>query len=285
VPHSAHPATFIHLADGKLRRSTLKADAQGRLTFDLDGDAWEVGVGVEPVIAIAGYEPVGASWATAGKPVTLRLKLWNKGGGRMTTIPVQLESPNPGVKFDTAPAKLFGLAPGESVVIPVTFTVADPARSIVKLVAVAASAHLALEVPLYPAAQATKDFQIADGRTLTVFQRATQKAPLSLGDGNGDGFAAPGERFAILLPDGDAYRAAEIFTSDPCVDASIRVSDTWVDYDHSGASVKYSLPRIQPTCQPGTVIHMLARVIVPNAPDHQMRYYALEFPVWYRNEK
>lgn len=285
APHSAHPVTFIHLSDGKVRRANLKADAQGRLEFDLDGDAWEVGVGVEPVVAIAGYEPVDASWATAGKPVTLRLKFCNKGGGRMATLPVQWESPDPGVKFDAPPPRLFGLAPGESAAVPVTFTVADPARAIVKLVAVVGGAHLSIDVPLYPAAQPTKDFQIADGRSLTVFQNAIHKVPLELGDGNGDGFAAPGERFAVLLPDGDAYRAAEIITSDACVDNSIRVSDSWVDYDHSGASVQYSLPRIQPSCQPGTPIHMLARVVMPNAPNHEVKYYSVEFPVWYRKEK
>ena len=285
APASVHPVLYIHVADGKVRRANLKADAQGRLTFDLDGDAWEVGVGVEPVVALAGFEPVNAFWATAGKPVTLRLKFLNKGGGRTATLPVQWESPNPGVKFEAAPTKLFGLAPGEAVAVPVTFTVADPARAIVKIVAVVGGAHVSTDMSLYPAAQATKDFQIADGRELTAFQHATEKGTLQFGDGNGDGFAAPGERFAVLLPDGDAYRAAEVITSDACVDNSLRVSDSWVDYDHSGASVKYSLPRIQPSCQPGTIIHMLARTVVPNVPNHQVRYYALEFPVWYRNEK
>jgi pimeloyl-ACP methyl ester carboxylesterase len=285
VPGSMHPVTFIHLSDGKVRRAHLKADAQGRLNFDLDGDAWEIGIGVEPLVAITGYDLIDASWATAGKPVKLRVRLSNKGGGRLPTLPVQWESPNPGVKFDAAPARIFGLAPGETGAVPLSFTVADPARAIVKLVAVIGGARLPLEIPLYPVAGSIKDFQIADGRSLTVFQHATQQGPLSLGEGNGDGFAAPGETFAILLPDGDAYRAAEVFTSDACIDNSLRVSDTWVDYDRSGASVKYSLPRIQPACQPGTPIHMLARVVMPNAPDHQVRYFALEFPVWYRNEK
>ena len=285
APGSAHPVTFIHLSDGRVRRSTLKADAQGRLSFDLDGDAWEIGIGVEPAIAITGYELVDAAWATAGQAVKLRVKFCNKGGGRLPTIPLQWESPNPQVKFAAAPARLFGLAPGESVAIPLSFTVADASRAIVQIVAVLGAARLPLEIPLFPPAEATKDFQIADGRALTVFQRAVQKGPLTLGEGNGDGYAAPGESFAVLLPDGDAYRAAELITSDACVDTSVRVSDTWVDYDHSGASVKYSLARIQPTCAPGTVIHMLARVVMPNAPNHQVRYFALEFPVWYRNEK
>jgi hypothetical protein len=285
APASVHPVTFLHLADGKLRRTNLKADRQGQLTFDLDGDAWEVGIGVEPVVAIGGYETVDASWATAGKPVKLQVRFLNKGGTRLQTLPIQWELPNPGVKLDAAPAKLLGLGPGESAALPVNFTVADPARAMVKIVAVVGGARLALNVPLYPTAEPTKDFQIADGRSITVYEHATQKGPRELGDGNGDGFAAPGETFAILLPDGDAYRAAEVITSDACVDTSLRASDSWSDYDHSGASVKYSLARIPNTCQPGTPVHMLARVVVPNAPDHAVKYYAIEFPVWYRNEK
>jgi hypothetical protein len=73
-----------------------------------------------------------------------------------------------------------------------------------------------------------------------------------------------------------------VFTADACVDNSMRASDSWVDYDHSGASVKYSVPRIVPGCPPGTVIHLLARVVLPNAPNHQVKYWALEFPVWWR---
>jgi len=285
VPASIHPVMFLHLADGKTRRANLKADAQGRLTFDLDGDAWEVGVGVEPAVAITGYEIVDGSWATAGKLVKLRVTFLNKGGARLQTVPIQWESTNTGVKVDAAPAKLFGLGPGESAALPVSFTVADQGRAMVKMTAVVGGVRLPLTVPLYPAAEPTKDFQIGDGRSLTVYQHAVQRGPLELGEGNGDGFAAPGETFAVLLPDGDAYRAAEVITGDRCVDTSLRVSDSWVDYDHSGASVKYTLAHIPNACQPGTPLHILARVVMPNAPDHAVKYYAIEFPVWYRNDK
>jgi hypothetical protein len=30
---------------------------------------------------------------------------------------------------------------------------------------------------------------------------------------------------------------------------------------------------------------MLARVVIPNAPNHKVRYASLEFPVWYRNTR
>ena len=80
-PSSAHWVTYIRLRDGKLRRATQKADAQGRLTFDVDGDAYEVGVSDRRCIAATGFEVADSAWATAGKPVNLRVKFWNKGGG------------------------------------------------------------------------------------------------------------------------------------------------------------------------------------------------------------
>jgi hypothetical protein len=282
-PGSAHPVTVIHLADGKVRRTVQKADAQGRLNFDLDGDEYEVGISAEPAITVSGFEVADAAWATAGKPVKLRVRFWNVGAVRSNTLEVQWTSPNPGVQIDTPSSQLFGLASGESAAAPVTFTVSDPLRAVAKIVASIGASHIAVDVPLFPPAEPVKNFLIADGRTLETYQNATRKADLTLREGNGDGYAAPGESFAVLLPDGDSFRAAELFTNDACIDNTVRLPDSWNDYDHSGASVKYSVPRIRPECQPGHVVHMLARIVVPHAPDHQARYAALEFPVWWRH--
>ena len=100
-----------------------------------------------------------------------------------------------------------------------------------------------------------------------------------LGQGNGDGEANPGEKLAVLVPDGDAWRAAELFTNDECVDLRERVSDVWSDYDHVGASAKYSLAMIQPGCSAGHVVRMLGRVQWPHPPDHHVEYFTVEFPV------
>ena len=87
-----------------------------------------------------------------------------------------------------------------------------------------------------------------------------------LGEGNGDGHAAPGESFAILLPDGGALRAAELFTNDACVDNTVRISE---------GGTRISLPTVRATCEPGHRIQFLARV--------GLNYFAVEIPVWYRN--
>jgi hypothetical protein len=258
-PAAAYPVTYIRLRDGTVRRASQKADARGRLSFEVDGDAYEVGIGAAPRLAVSGYEIAGAPWAAAGQPVVLRLKFWNKGAARSAVTLLHWESRTPGVKFKTPSAQLSGLASGESVTLPVTFTSDRPAISGASIVAVMGETRLSIDVPVYPAAPVSADYQIADGLTVAPYTRA-------LGQGNGDGHAAPGESFAVLLPDAGARRAAELFTNDPCVDNTVRISE---------GGTRVSVPAIRTTCEPGHRIQMLARI--------GLNYFALEIPVWYRN--
>jgi Putative esterase len=280
APNSTHPVTYIHLSDGKARRAVQKADAQGRLSFELDGDDYEVGISAEPAIAVSGFEIADAAWATAGRPVNLRVKFWNVGAARSGTLPIQWESPDARVRLENPSARLFGLGPGESVNVPVAFTFEGGAPAIVRIVAVEGANRMPFDVPLFPAAETEKNFLIADGRPLEAFQHGSQKVEITLGEGNGDGFAAPAENFAILLPDGDSFRVAEIFTNDPCVDNTVRDSDSW----GAGVSVNYSVPRILAYCEPGHRVHILARVYAQSANGPVARYAVIELPVWYKNK-
>ena len=224
-----------------------------------------------------------ARWATDGKTgerAGARLESRRRGVG--VAVPLRWETPNPSCHDCDAAASACRAIAGWEIGRDVAcgFTVDDPAREIVKLFAVVGHERLPLEIPTFPDAQdQPPDFRIADGKEFTVFQEGTKRVPLTLGKGNGDGQANPGEKLAILLPDGNAWRAAELFTNDACVDLRERVSDVWSDYDHVGASAKYSLPVIQPGCPAGHVVRMLARVQCPHAPDHRVEYFKIEFPV------
>ena len=286
-PGSAQTVSYVRLRDGKLRRAAQKADAQGRLSFELDGDAYEVGVSSGPLIALTGYDVVDGAWAGAGTRVNLKARFLNKGGTRGATSSIRWESPNPGVKIEAGADRLYGLAPGETGALPLAFTVDDPARAVVKLVAIQGENRMPLEIPLFPPAAPSKDFLISDGHTVNMLQHAVERVEATLGEGNRDGQAAPGESFAVLLPDGAGgiwMRAAELFTNDACVDNTLRLSDSWAGYDRVGASVKYSLPSIRAECAPGHVVRMLARILIPGTPEPTIAYRALEFPVWYRTK-
>jgi hypothetical protein len=281
APGSPHAVTFVRLLDGNVRHASMKADAGGRLNFDLDGGAYEVGVSAENVITISGYDFADGNWLSSGSPQKVRLRFLNKGAARSAPATVVWETPDPGVKVTPASSNLFSLMPGEGVPLPITVTVPN-GRSMVRIIGIKGTARMTVDVPVFPAAQPLASFQIVDGRSISAFQHATEKSDVAFGEGNGDGHAAPGESFAILVPDGGAARAAELFTSDSCVDTSMRASDSWTDYDHTGASAKYTVASIRKDCQPGHVVHMLARVVFPHAPDHEVRYWSIEFPVWYR---
>jgi hypothetical protein len=237
-PRTSHTVTYVRLSDRKMRRVLQHADQQGRLTFELDGAEHEVGIGAADVLALSGYEVVDAAWATAGTPVKLRLTFWNKGAARSVTTPIKWESPTPGVRFDPPTARVSVLAPGESAAVNVTVTAATALAGSVKIYA----ALLAIEVPIYPAAEAVTDFKILD-------------------EIDRDGHASPGESFTIALPEG----RAELITNDPCVDTSVRIVD-------QGA--RYTPATIRVNCEPGHVVHILART--------PSRYAAIEFPVWYK---
>jgi hypothetical protein len=78
------------------------------------------------------------------------------------------------------------IAPGQSTEIALTVTVRDPKRAIVKIVAVQGDTRMPVEIPLFPPAKPFPDFRIADGQSVRIYQHATEKVQLTLGDGNGD---------------------------------------------------------------------------------------------------
>lgn len=278
-PGASQVITVVRVHDGKSRRVTQAADAQGRLHFELDGDEYQVGVGRGPILALGDFEVQGARWATDGKPVSVRVRLWNKGDAVSGPLSLHWETPNKGILIATPTRVLPPIAAGSSADTNLLFSVTDPAREIVKLFAVIGNVHLPIEIPTFPDANPATNFRLADGKSFTVFQEGIKRVPLTIGRGNGDGQANSGEMLAVLLPDGDAWRAAELFTNDWCVDLSERVSDVWSGYDHVGASAKYSLPAIKPGCPAGHIVRMLARVQLPHQPDHRVEYAIVEFPV------
>lgn len=278
-PRKPQTVTIVRVRDGNVRKQTLTASADGRLSLELDGDDYEVGISPGPRLALSGYQLEGAAWATAGEPVHTRVRLWNTGAAPTKPGALRWLSPNPGVDLAPMSAELPALAPGQSTDVELTVTVRDPKRAVARILGVQGDTRMPFVIPLFPPAQPFPDARIADGQSVRVFQHATGKAQVTLGDGNADGKANAGERIAILLPEDDVYRVAELFTNDACVDNTLRAFDDWSDYDHVGASAKYSLPLIKPDCPPGHVIHALARVLLPNKPNHLVRYAVVDVTV------
>ncbi|MBI3472219.1 MAG: hypothetical protein HY013_12760 [Candidatus Solibacter usitatus] len=277
-PSSEQTVTVTRMRDGLVRRAARKADREGRLRFELDGEEHQVGIGSGPVMALASYR-LEEPWARARQPVKARVTFLNKGAARSGPLKVRWETANPSVLVQPVEVVLPPIAAGARMETTLTVTVYDEAREIVKLEGVAGQQRLPLEIPLFPDAPVSRDFRIADGKAFTVFRRAVDREEVFFGKGNGDGRVNAGETFAVLIPDGGGLRAAELFTNDACLDLSLRGSDPWASYDHVGATSKYSLPVVSPGCEPGHVLRMLARVQSPDKPNHRVSYWVVEAPV------
>ena len=81
-----------------------------------------------------------------------------------------------------------------------------------------------------------------DGGELLLWRKPSTKVEGKLGSGNADGVANPGERIAIAVPDGEAFRAVELFTSDLCVDNSERLLEPRRNMTMSGKPPRYLSP-------------------------------------------
>jgi S-formylglutathione hydrolase FrmB len=278
-PRRPYSVTDVNLDTAQVRRSRQVADSDGRLHFELSGHRHEVGIdeSARPVLTVADSVVAGAPWATPGKSVRLNIALLNKGARQARSIRAVVSSPAPGVRFERDTLTLASLGAGRRAEAgEITFVVDDPRREIVRLNvritdASGAPAEVPVDVPLFADVPALAGFKILDGAKAKLWERAVKPAEKILGAGNGDGVVQAGETIAVAVPDGEAYRAVELFTSDACALLTRRLSDPWGAYDNVGATAKITLARISPSCPEGHEIPFFARWIEPNKPEHVLK--------------
>lgn len=297
VPGREYLVQDVNVDTGEARASRQVADAAGRLFFSLNGERHEVGISdaQQPLLTVPGWKLASGALPLAGRPVSIRLRLTNKGTAPARAILVRAESHDPGVRILNAAVRLPSLAPGSSADTAgqLRFEVRAAEREVMRLVLRVETpdfnTRIPQDIPLFPstpfpnvrrgrasnpagrAGRALPEVVVADGRELALWERAIHTTRKTLGSGNGDGLANAGETIALLLRDGDAYRAAELFTYDPCVDMTARLSDYWGEYDHVGASAKISLPTVAAGCPAGHAIEFFARWQFPNKPEHILK--------------
>jgi hypothetical protein len=127
------------------------------------------------------------------------------------------------------------------------------------------------EIPLKKDVPEIKDFEIADGKIVTVAKGGTDTETTLLGNGNGDGIANPGESIVILVKDKDKYWRTNLSFSDKYVNpfgVNMRMSDNWTPFDHVGASAKYSVPLVSSDCPENHIVEIFAEYWLPEYPLH-----------------
>jgi hypothetical protein len=272
--------TDVNLRTRSIRDERQRADENGRLHIQLDGDLHEVGIteSSSPVLTLARCSVENGPWAKAGSRVVLGVQVLNKGTAPTSDISATLSSPNPGVAIPVSQGRIERLAPGEILAVRpgFGFVVDDPDRAVVSLMLrlkdkTGRTWNTPFEVRLFPDARELENVQIADGRSLRVQVEGNKVEERLLGIGNGDGEVNPGESVVALVKDEGELRMAYLYSGDACVNASglnLRFSDYWGEYDHVGGSAKYSMPTIASQCPPDHELLFFAEYLLPHAPEH-----------------
>ena len=262
--------------------SIVVSDSEGRLTIHLDGGAHEIGINERsgnPNVTATALKIVNMPWATHSQDVTMNVKLLNKGHQPAKNVRATLTPTRTGTSVTSSSTTLPQIAVTGTADASFTFRVDDDSLDIVQF-------KLALrddrknewvefiEVPLKRKASPIEEFEIADGRVVTVAKSGIDTETVLLGHGNGDGIANPGESIVILVKDGKKLWRTDVTTGDAHINpfgVNVRKSDNWSSFDHVGGSAKYDVPLIASSCPNGHALQFFVEYWLPEYPFHHIR--------------
>ena len=276
----------------KTSQKTIRSDNAGRLKIYINGRTHEIGInkkGDKPNICIAAVETENVNWATHRKDVTISIKLLNKGQSNGNNIRAELSATRSSAHIIKSESKFGNIAVNEMQVcqIPFTFQVQPDSIQIEKFKLTMhdeSNNEWAefFEIPIKKEVPEIKDFKIADGKIFTVAKGGIDSETILLGRGNGDGVANPGESIVLLVKDQNKYWRTNLSFSDKHINPfgiNIRRSDNWSDYDHVGASAKYSIPVISSDCPENHSIDFFAEYWLPDYPLHIIKQGIIKIKV------
>jgi S-formylglutathione hydrolase FrmB len=271
----------IDTKTSKAVTKTIWSDNSGRLGISLNGRVHEIGINKktdQPNLCISAVEIGNMSWATNGKDVSLSIKILNKGLSTARKVRAKLSATRKSASIIGSQAEFASIAVNEIKACQTSFSFHVSADSIeiekFKLTIRDENNNQWVEffeIPLKKDLPEIKDFEVADGKTFTVVKGAVDSETILLGHGNGDGVANPGESIVLLVKDQNKYWRTSLFSSDQFVNPfgiNIRQSDDWTDFDHVGASAKYSIPLIASSCPENHSIDFFAEYWLPDYPLH-----------------
>ena len=273
-------------------KKIIRSDPEGRLTIALDGGLHEIGINVtkdRPTLSVVSVDLNDVPWASSGKQVSFTVRVVNKGNSPARNVRATLESIRPNAVV-TQGSVSFGdisvneVRDGNS---KLAFRVTADSVEIEKLKLTLRSDGKDewaqyIVIPLLKEAPAIEDFQIADGRPVTVAKSGIEEETITLGQGNGDGVANPGEFIAILVKDQGKWWRTELTGADPYLNPfgiRIRRSDNWTNMDHVGGSAKYDLPLVASNCPDNHPLELYAEYWLPKYPFHIIKRGVVKFTV------
>jgi len=239
------------------KTSRVRSDFEGRLSIVTNGGLHHIGIGQQrprPDLCLDKLTIDNLPWAETGQELDLSLHILNKGAADATAISAEIIPLSEGLEVIDGTGTLKELPSLEVSQLAETFNVRNNKTGVeiakFKLVLKDKDGlewQEEFELRFKDPVPEITDFEIADGRHMTVVEAAVDSVTGVVGAGNGDGIANPGETIVILAKEGDKFLRTNASTLHPQINAAnthIRVSDRWQNYDHIGGSAKYTQPVI-----------------------------------------
>ncbi|MES1219225.1 MAG: alpha/beta hydrolase-fold protein [Bacteroidota bacterium] len=282
----------IYIKSQKTSQQTIRSDNNGRLKISLDGSVHEIGINKatdKPNIAVAGFTIKNSDWVMPRKETGIILHVVNKGMAIGDNMKAKLSAVTKDVLVTQDEIRLprTGINEIKEAETPFVFKVVNDSVDMVKLKLTIHDGNKNewidfLEIPVLRDAPEVKDFVIADGKTFTVGTNGIDSITTTIGNGNGDGIANPGEMIELLVKDKGRYWRTQLFCADNYINQSginIRKSDNWGNYDNVGGSMKYSVAVISSACPENHKAHFFAEYWLPDKPFHIIKYAGISIPV------
>lgn len=273
----------------KSTQKTLRATVDGRLVVELDGSIHEVGINKRsdiPNLSITSVDVQDKRWATAGEETTISLRIVNKGLTPGKSIRATLSATRPSAQVLKGEVALGNIDVNKTIPASFTFRVKPDTIEIEKFKLTLQDGKNEwiefFEIPLQTTLKEIKDFEIADGRTMTVASSGDNTDTLKLGTGNGDGKANPGESIVIVVKDQEKLWRTDLEGKDGYINPfgiKIRKSDYWGSFDHVGGSAKYDVPMISSDCPENHHAEFAVEYWLPDAPLHIIKRGFVRFAI------
>lgn len=284
IPNQEYVVHDIDMNTSETNRHTLRSDGSGRLTLHMNGSVHEIGINKKndaPNVSLAGVELSSHGWAKTGQDVSVSITVLNKGQSAARNVRATVSATRPSAHVQKGDISFGDLAVNaqKKGSEPLVFRVDIDTIAIEKFKLTLRDDRKNewveyFEIPLNKRASEIQQFEIADGRVVTVSKSGTDTTTVKLGRGNGDGIANPGESIVVLIKDQDKLWRANLTGTDPYINpfsVRNRKSDNWTSFDHVGGSAKYDVPLIASDTPDGHTITFLAEYWLPEYPIHHIR--------------
>lgn len=281
-PNQSYLINDLNTTTQHASQKNVKSDQEGRLTLHLDGDLHEIGINKKtdkPNLSVTSTAIRNRPWATHDEEVQIAVTVLNKGLSTAKKVRASLTATRPGTAVANGLANIADIAANESESATFSFRVEGADLEMTRLKITLRddkrnewTEHI--DIPVKKKVAEIRDFEIADGRLVTVVKSGIDTETVTLGHGNGDGIANPGESIVVLVRDGDKLWRTDLTTNDPHVNPfgiNVRKSDSWSPFDHVGASAKYDVPVIASNCPENHAIDFFVEYWQPEYPLHIIR--------------